>query len=78
MHGDNPDIFSINEAAFSESNQITSGDDELDGLSRFMAAQRHEERSKLLIAARLIAPSVCFNELQGFEKLSELLKEKGH
>ena len=30
------------------------------------------------MAARWIAPAVCVNELMGFEKLSEMLKEKGH
>lgn len=77
--GDNPDLFNVTEENYWFTDNVQAGqDDELDELSRFNAIQRHEQKTKLLIAARLIAPSVCFNELQGFEKLSELLREKGH
>ena len=78
LHGDNPDLFSINDENFNFAENLQTSDDELDELSRFNAVQKHQQRTKLLIAPRLIAPSVCFNELAGFEKLAEILKEKGH
>lgn len=77
LHGDNPDLFT-SEDNYMPATDTQNSDDELDELSRFNANQRHEQRTKLLIASRLIAPSVCFNELSGFEKLAEILKEKGH
>ena len=50
------------------------GDDELDALSRYNASIRHELRSKLLQAARLLAPVICQKEIDGYERFAELLK----
>ncbi|ESU45551.1 Putative TPR repeat family protein [Giardia duodenalis] len=55
-----------------------SNDDELDDLSRYNATVRHEHTNKLLISARLLAPSIAWEESQGYAKLSDILREKGH
>lgn len=55
-----------------------STDEELDELSRHNAALRHEQRRRILLAARLLAPVVTWQEIQGYEKLSAILKERGH
>lgn len=79
IFGDNPDqLFGNEEDNFYLPEPTAGSDDELDSLSRYNSVQRHEQKNKLLMAARLIAPAVCANELLGFEKLSEMLREKGH
>lgn len=55
-----------------------SNDDELDDLSRYNATLRHEHTNKLLISARLLAPAIAWEESQGYAKLSDILREKGH
>ncbi|KAH0571209.1 Intraflagellar transport protein 88 [Spironucleus salmonicida] len=80
--GDNPDMFDDNDeddnAYMGDNVMNNGGDDELDDLSRYNASVRHEQRSKLLSASRLLAPVICNKEIDGYERLADLLKEKGH
>lgn len=77
--GDNPSMMAgkQNLMADAELYHLTS-DDELDDLSKCNASLRHEHTNRILTSARLLAPMIAWEETQGYVRLIEILRVKGH